>query len=182
MTRCDRLLNMIRSVFGAAQVTSSAQSTVTFSDLETSMMDRALELAGRARDLGEVPVGAIVYRTATGEILGEGFNTRETEHNPVAHAEITALSAAARTIGSWRLHECTLVVTLEPCIMCAGACVNARIGRVIFGTLDPKAGGTASLYQILEDPRLNHRAQVAAGLRADESARILRDFFRNLRK
>lgn len=146
------------------------------------MMDRALELAQHAAEIGEVPVGCVVYDTNTGEILGEGFNRRETDQDPIAHAEMIAITQAAKRIGSWRLNSCTLVVTLEPCIMCAGACVNSRVGRVVFGATDPKAGGAHSLYKLLEDPRLNHRAETHSGLRADSSAELLRDFFRKLRR
>lgn len=152
--------------------------TATPTDLDLVMMGRALELARDAMALGETPVGAVVFETATGRVLAESFNRRETDADPTAHAEIIALRAAAAAIGDWRLNECTLVVTLEPCAMCAGAIVNARIGRLVFGALDPKAGATNSLYSICTDARLNHRVEPIAGVLAEESASMLREFFR----
>ena len=145
-------------------------------------MTRALELAQHAAAMHEVPVGAVVYRTATGEILAEGSNRRETDDDPTAHAEILAIRDAATKIGDWRLNECTLTVTLEPCVMCAGAIVNARIGRLVYGATDPKAGGVSSLYQILADNRLNHRPVVITGLMSEPSSEILRAFFRDRRQ
>lgn len=142
-------------------------------------MARALELAQQAAQLGETPVGAVVVRN--GEIIGEGSNRRENLKSPLAHAEIEAILQASRTLQSWRLLDCTLYVTLEPCPMCAGAIVQARVPRVVFGARDQKAGAAKSLYQLLEDPRLNHRAQVEEGLLATNSAQLLKDFFRNLR-
>lgn len=171
-------MNLFRRLFTKSDPPPARED---FSSHDVAMMDRALELAQTAAGIDEVPVGCVVYDTKSGEILGEGFNRREVDQDPVAHAEIIAITQAAKRLGSWRLNTCTLVVTLEPCIMCAGACVNARVGRVIFGATDPKAGGTRSLYTLLEDPRLNHRAVVAAGLRADQSAALLRAFFRKLR-
>jgi len=141
-------------------------------------MTRALELARDAAAQGEVPVGAVVYRSDTGEILGEGANRRECDADPIAHAEIIAIRAAASAIGDWRLNECTLAVTLEPCVMCAGAIVNARVGRLVYGAADPKAGAIVSLYEIAQDERLNHRLPVEQGLMADESGELLRAFFR----
>jgi len=144
-------------------------------------MARALELAHEAAAMGEVPVGAVVYRTGTGEILGEGFNRRESDDDPTAHAEILAIRDAATKIGDWRLNECTLAVTLEPCVMCAGAIVNARVGRLVYGASDPKAGGVESLYEIPADARLNHRPVVIAGLMTEPCGEILRAFFRERR-
>lgn len=141
----------------------------------------ALQLAANAATTGEVPVGAVIYETATGAVIAQAANRRECDHDPAAHAELIAIRNAAAAKGDWRLTGCTLVVTLEPCIMCAGAIVNARLDRVVFGAIDPKAGGVHSLYRILADPRLNHRPQVIGGLRADECGTLLRTFFRSLR-
>jgi tRNA(adenine34) deaminase len=145
------------------------------------MMRRAIELARQAAALREVPIGAVVYETATGKILGQGFNRREVDHDPTAHAELLAIRAAAAAIGDWRLSHCTLVVTLEPCPMCAGLIVNARIGRLVYGCRDPKAGATDSLFQLTNDSRLNHRIQPISGLLAEECSTLLKDFFRSLR-
>ena len=142
------------------------------------MMRRALELAREAAEAGEAPVGAVVYETATGRVLGEGRNTREAAHEPAGHAEFTAIRAAAAGLGDWRLNNCTLAVTLEPCAMCAGLIVNARVGRLVYGAADPKAGAVESLYQLCQDARLNHRITPIAGVMADESAALLRGFFR----
>lgn len=148
------------------------------SAFDTRAMALALDLARAAADAGEVPVGAVVYRTETGEVLGEGANRREADDDPVAHAEILAIRAAAKQIGDWRLNGCTLVVTLEPCVMCAGAIVNARVGRLVYGADDPKAGAIVSLYEIAQDGRLNHRLPVVRGVMAEESGELLRAFFR----
>lgn len=145
------------------------------------MMARALELAATAASVGEVPVGAVVYETQTGTVLGEGSNTRERAREPWGHAEFLAVQTACAQIGDWRLNHCTLAVTLEPCPMCAGLLVNARLGRVVYGAADPKAGAVESLYELLSDDRLNHRCQVVSGVMADESAGLLRDFFQGLR-
>lgn len=145
---------------------------------DAAMMRRALDLAREAADAGEAPIGAIVYETESGRVLGEGRNRRETESDPVAHAEIIAIRAAAAALGDWRLNRCTLVVTLEPCAMCAGAIVNARVGRVVYGAEDPKAGAARSLFRLLDDPRLNHRVTPIRGVLAEESAAMLREFFR----
>jgi len=145
------------------------------------MMRRALELARAAGALGEVPIGAVVYETATGTILGEGFNTRENANDPAGHAELIAIRAAAERVGDWRLNHCTLVVTLEPCAMCAGLIVNARLGRLVFGAMDPKAGAAGSLYRLTEDDRLNHRVSPIAGVLAEECGELLREFFRGRR-
>lgn len=144
-------------------------------------MSRALELARRAADAGEVPVGAVVYETRTGRVLGEGFNRRESWRDPTAHAEIIAIREAALCAGDWRLNHATLVVTLEPCPMCAGSIVNARLGRVVYAAPDPKAGACGSLMRLTEDPRLNHRVTPIAGLLAEESALLLKQFFKNRR-
>ncbi|ALJ21509.1 cytidine deaminase [Microbacterium sp. No. 7] len=139
-------------------------------------MRRALELAADAAGHGDIPVGAVVADLA-GEIVGEGRNLREVDRDPFAHAEIIALREAAQALGSWNLEHCTLVVTLEPCIMCAGAILQARVGRVVFGAWDAKAGAAGSLYDVLRDRRLPHRAEVVGGVREDESSALLRAFF-----
>ncbi len=144
-------------------------------------MRRALELARQAAALGEVPVGCVVYQTATARVLGEGFNRREVDADPIAHAEVLAIRAAATALGDWRLSGCTLVVTLEPCAMCAGAIVNARVGRLVFGASDPKAGACGSLHRLTEDPRLNHRVSPLTGVLAEECGGLLREFFQRLR-
>lgn len=145
------------------------------------MMDLALACARAAQSAGEVPVGAIVYRTDTGEILARAGNDREASHDPAGHAELIAIRAACARLADWRLNDCTLLVTLEPCVMCAGAIVNARVGRVVYGASDPKAGACESLYEILRDPRLNHRPIVVPRVREGECAEMLRAFFRALR-
>ena len=122
-------------------------------------------------------MGAIVV-SKEGQVLGRGFNLREIEGDPTAHAEIVALRQAAKAVGFWRVLDATLYVTLEPCAMCAGAMVNSRIARVVYGCLDAKAGAVDSLFRIPTDPRLNHRLSVRGGVRADECAEVLRDFFR----
>lgn len=141
------------------------------------LMDAALDEARAAIAHGDVPIGALVVLTATGEIVGTGHNEREQRGDPTAHAEVLALQAASARLKRWRLDDCTLVVTLEPCPMCAGAAVNARLGAIVFGAADPKAGASGSLYNLAADPRLNHEMPVVAGVRADESATLLRTFF-----
>jgi tRNA(adenine34) deaminase len=131
--------------------------------------------------MGEVPIGAVVYNHQTGQVLGEGHNRREVDNDPLAHAEVLAIRAAARVLGDWRLEGLTLVVTLEPCPMCAGAIVNARLGRVVFGASDPKAGACGTLMRLTEDARLNHRTTPIGGLMAEESAGLLKGFFARLR-
>lgn len=145
---------------------------------DEAAMARALELARIAAELGEVPVGAVVYRTADGEMLGEGHNLRHTKRDPVLHAEVVAVQAAARAIGDWRLNDCTLVVTLEPCVMCAGVVINARVGRLVYACPDPKAGFCGSLGRLTEDPRLNHRVTPITGLMHEPASELLKSFFR----
>lgn len=143
-------------------------------------MGVALEEAASAPAHGDVPVGAVVVGSA-GEVLARRHNERELVGDPTAHAEILALRDAATVLGTWRLAGCTLVVSLEPCPMCAGAAVNARLSRVVFGPSDPKAGATGSLYNICADPRLNHEPIVVAGVRAAEGAALLAGFFAGVR-
>ena len=138
-------------------------------------MRAALVQAVAAQVHDDVPVGAVVVRD--GSIIAGAHNERELTGDPTAHAEVLALRAAAAAVGSWRLDGCTLYVTLEPCAMCAGAIVNARIGRVVFGATDPKAGAVRSLYRVADDPRLNHRADVEGGVLGDEAGALLKAFF-----
>ncbi|WP_345216877.1 nucleoside deaminase [Georgenia halophila] len=139
-------------------------------------MAEALVQARRAADDGDVPVGAVVLGP-DGSTLARGRNRREVDGDPTAHAEILALREAAGALGTWRLEGCTLVVTLEPCTMCAGAVVLARVRRVVLGAWDPKAGATGSVRDVVRDARLNHRVEVLPGVRADESGELLRAFF-----
>jgi len=143
-------------------------------------MRRALALARSAEFIGEVPVGAVLVRGET--ILGEGFNTLVRDHDPSAHAEMVAIRAAARAEGNYRLPGTTLYVTLEPCSMCAGAIVQARIARVVYGADDPRTGAARSVFRILDHPRLNHRCEVVGGVLAEESGELLRRFFRARRQ
>ena len=143
-------------------------------------MQEALAEARRAGEIGEVPIGAVIV--LQGEIIGRGHNRREIDRDPLAHAEILAIRQAARWIGGWRLSGCTMYVTLEPCAMCAGALVNSRIDRLVYGAADPKAGYCATLGNLVQDARLNHRLEVTAGVMDEESAALLRAFFAALRK
>jgi len=143
-------------------------------------MRAALAEAHAAYEDGDVPIGAVIAQN--GRIIGRGCNQREKLNDPTAHAEIVAISAAAAELHSWRLEGCTLYVTLEPCVMCAGAIVLARIGRLVYGATDPKAGACESLFQITSDSRLNHRVPRAAGILGDECAAVLRDFFAEQRQ
>ena len=139
-------------------------------------MGRALDLASAASRVGDVPVGAVVL-DPRGEIVGEGHNQRELTNDPTAHAEVLALRAAASGMGSWRLDDCTLVVTLEPCLMCAGALLAARIPRLVIGAWDDKAGATGSRWDVVRDARIGSRVEVISGVRAEESAALLQAFF-----
>jgi tRNA(adenine34) deaminase len=145
----------------------------------TALMEEALALAAEAAEAGEVPIGAVVA-DASGAIIGRGRNARQSG-DPLGHAEIYAIREAAAALGDWRLVGTTMVVTLEPCAMCAGAIVNARIERVVFGALDPKAGFCGSLGNLVQDPRLNHRVELIPEFMAAESAELLQQFFRRLR-
>ena len=143
---------------------------------DIDFMGLCLKLAEEAARRGEVPVGAVVV--VEGQVVGSGYNLRETTGDPTAHAEIVALREAARTVGHWRVLDSTMYVTLEPCTMCAGALVNARISRLVYGCADPKAGAVESLYAIPTDVRLNHRLEITGGLCAEACAEQLRLFFR----
>jgi tRNA(adenine34) deaminase len=142
---------------------------------DLAMMRRAIDLAAAAAEAGEVPVAAVVYQDE--RILAEGANNRQATADPTGHAELVAIREAGRTLGHWHLNECSLAVTLEPCPMCAGAMVNARLGRLVYGADDPKAGACRTLYQIPTDQRLNHQVTVIGGVLADPCAQLLRDFF-----
>jgi len=146
---------------------------------DVAWMREALVEARRAGEAGEVPVGAVVVRD--GEVIGRGGNRRESAGDPLAHAELLALGQAARAIEGWRLTGTTLYVTLEPCAMCAGALVNARVDRLVYGAADPKAGFCGSLGDLVRDPRLNHQLEVTAGVLEQECGALLREFFRSLR-
>jgi tRNA(adenine34) deaminase len=148
--------------------------------MDEQWMSEALGLARLAAAEGEVPIGAVVV--FEGAVVGRGRNARERLHDPTAHAEIVALQDAARNLSRWRLTGATLYATLEPCFMCAGALVNARIDRLVFAVADPKAGAAGSLFNVPEDPRLNHRVTVSSGILAQECADLLRGFFRDRRK
>ncbi len=137
----------------------------------------ALDLAAKASQQGDVPVGAVVLNSH-GEVVGQGFNTREIDSDPMNHAEIVAMRQTAIANNSWRLDDHTLVVTLEPCTMCAGAAVQARVGRIVFGAFDEKAGAVGSLWDVVRDRRLPHRPVVVSGVLADECAAILSEFFK----
>lgn len=150
--------------------------SVKFSDADTAAMNQALILAAECVEHGDVPVGALVL-SAEGEVIGRGRNQREELGDPTAHAEVIALRQAAHALGSWRLEGCTLVVTLEPCTMCAGAIVNARIARLVFGADEPRTGAVGSVFDVVRDRRLLHQPEVIAGVCADASAQLLKDFF-----
>lgn len=143
---------------------------------DADLMRQALDLAAAAAADGDVPVGAVVV-DAAGTVIGTGRNTRERDADPTGHAEVVALREAATALGSWRLEGCTLVVTLEPCTMCAGAVVASRVSRLVFGPFDDKAGAVGSLWDVVRDRRLNHRPEVVSGVLAEESSALLREFF-----
>ena len=143
-------------------------------------MRAALDEARQARESGDVPIGAVVL-DAAGSVIARGHNVRERDGDPTAHAELVAVRRATGVVGEWRLSGCTLVVTLEPCTMCAGAVVLSRLDRLVFGAFDAKAGAVGSLWDVVRDRRLNHRPEVTAGVRAEESATLLRAFFRTQR-
>ena len=141
------------------------------------LMAVAIEQALAAKHEGDVPIGAVVVRDDDGEIIAAAHNRRIIDADPTAHAEMLAIRAAAASIGDWRLSGCTMVVTIEPCCMCAGAIVLARMDRVVYGASDPKAGAVDTLYQLCSDPRLNHRLDIVAGVEAEKCGGLLTDFF-----
>ena len=167
--------------FPSSNGTRSARIDVSahFFPRDEYFMRLALREAARALEHDDVPIGAVVVHE--GEVIGAGHNERELRADPTAHAEMIALREAARALGSWRVLDAVIYVTLEPCAMCAGAIVLARVPRVVFGATDPKAGAAGSVLNVLEEPRLNHRPQVASGLLAEESAELLRAFFASRR-
>jgi tRNA(adenine34) deaminase len=144
-------------------------------DVDEQYMDLALAEAKKAEALGEVPVGAVVV--AGGVVAGRGFNHPIATHDPTAHAEIIAMREAGRGLANYRLAGATIYCTVEPCMMCAGAMIHARVARLVFGTPDAKAGSAGSIYNVLTDPRLNHRVELVSGIRETECSAILRDFF-----
>ena len=148
-------------------------------DQDVAWMRETLKLAAYAFSLGEVPIGAIVVKD--GQVIGRGYNRREIDRNPLAHAELLAIHEAAQTLGGWRLSGTTLYVTLEPCPMCAGAIVQSRIDRLVYGARDPKAGCAGTLMNLVIEPRFNHQAVVVGGVLEDEAAALLKQFFQTLR-
>ncbi len=150
-------------------------------EIYDSAMQQALSLAVFAASTSaDVPVGAVII-DENGNVIAQAANMREAQHDPTAHAEVLAIRWAAERLGTWRLDQATLVVTLEPCVMCAGAIILSRLSRVVFGAWDPKAGAVGSLYDLLRDRRLNHRPEVISGVREIECGQILRDFFSDRR-
>ncbi len=144
-------------------------------------MREAIAQAELARNIDEVPIGCVIVHDPSATIIGRGYNRRETDHDPTAHAEILAMREAGKALGHWRLLDCTLYVTLEPCAMCAGAMVNARLPRLVYGCDDPKAGAVKTLFQICTDARLNHRLAVESGVLAESCAQFLQSFFKQRR-
>lgn len=144
-------------------------------------MKMALQIAQLAEQRGEVPIGAVIVDQKSGKIVSKAHNLKESLKTPIGHAEIIALHRAAKKLGRWRLTDCTLYVTLEPCAMCAGALVQARLGRVVYATQDPKAGACESLFSIGQDQRLNHRFEISSGIMQNESSELLKSFFKKKR-
>lgn len=152
---------------------------MTDKDIDKKFMAAALEEARKAAAIGEVPIGAVM--TCKGEIIARGFNKKETSADPTLHGEIVAITAAAKALKAWRLTETTLYVTLEPCLMCMGALIAARVPRLVFAASDPKAGACGSLFDVSNDKRLNHSIEVAQGIYERESRNMLKGFFKELR-
>jgi tRNA(adenine34) deaminase len=146
--------------------------------LDERLLKIAIDLAQRASAWNEVPVGCVIHHAPSNRIIGQGFNRRIVDHDATGHAEIVAIREAGRRLKDWRLEDCTLAVTLEPCCMCAGAIVNSRIARLVYGASDPKGGGVESLFQLCSDSRLNHRTQIVGGLFKDECGKMLTEFFK----
>lgn len=144
-------------------------------------MNEALKLAKIAFQKGEIPVGAVIVKNSTGKIVGKGYNLRESSKSPLAHAEVMAIKEASQTLGGWRLLDCTIYVTLEPCPMCCGAIINSRIEKVVFGAYDKKSGCCSSVMNMFEFP-FNHKPKITSGILRDDCSKILSDFFSNLRK
>ncbi|MEK6988714.1 tRNA adenosine(34) deaminase TadA [Paenibacillus sp. FSL K6-1566] len=156
-----------------------ASTTLVDNEQHEYWMQAAIHEARKAEELGEVPIGAVVVHN--GKIIGRGYNLRETTYDATAHAEMVAIREASRHLGAWRLLDCRLYVTLEPCPMCAGAIVQSRVPHLVYGTRDPKAGCAGTLMNLLQEPRFNHRAQVTEGVMQEECAALLTQFFRRLR-
>jgi len=146
---------------------------------DQALMGEALRLATKGAAAEEVPIGAVIAKN--GRVIGRGYNQVETLKDPTAHAEILAITQAAATVDDWRLTDCDLVVTKEPCPMCAGAAVHARLRRVVFGCADPRGGGAGGLLNLLQNPKLNHQCEISSGVLADECARLLQNFFQKRR-
>ena len=161
-------------------MTSDNQTQEIGANFDVKMMKRALDLARKSESLGEVPIGAVIT-DKNGKIIAQSTNLRETKCTVLGHAELAAVHRACKTLGSWRLTDCTLYVTLEPCFMCAGALVQSRIGRVVFGTRDPKGGALTTLAALGNDPRLNHQFKITEGILAEECGDILKKFFKKKR-
>lgn len=147
--------------------------------MDEYFMSQALEQAEKAKEIGEVPIGAVIVKD--GEIIAVGFNKRETLKNPLAHAEILAIEQASIALDSWRLLDCTMYVTIEPCAMCAGAIVNSRIQRLVIGAMDPKMGACGSIIDLVRHEKFNHRVELEVGVLEDECSKIMKDFFKELR-
>lgn len=147
---------------------------------DEKFMQVAINEAIKAKEIDEVPIGAVIV--LNGEIIAKGYNLRETSQQTLSHAELTVIEAANKKVGSWRLEDCTLYVTLEPCPMCAGAIVQSRMKRVVYGAPDPKAGCAGTLFNLLDEPRFNHQVEVTSGVLQEECANLLIDFFKALRK
>lgn len=148
---------------------------------DTEYMKIALSLARKAYDINEVPVGAIVVKRSTGEIVGQGYNRRETDKDPLAHAEIAAIKEASQRLGGWRLIDCEIFVTLEPCPMCCGAIINSRLEKVIYGAIDKKSGSADTVMKMFDFP-FNHKPEIVSGILGNECSEIISDFFSKLRK
>jgi tRNA(adenine34) deaminase len=159
---------------------TSRKSSLSAPETYAALLGEALELADATVGSQDVPVGALVV-DPDGVVLGRGRNVREEDGDPTGHAEVMALREASRALGSWRLEGCTLVVTLEPCVMCAGAAIAARLERIVFGAWDPKAGACGSVWDLTRDPLATHNVDVVGGVRAEESAALLVDFFEGRR-
>lgn len=147
--------------------------------MDKYFMNLALNEAKKARDLGEVPIGAVIVRDE--RLIANGYNKREMLKNPLAHAEILAINEASKKLDSWRLLNCTMYVTIEPCTMCAGAIVNSRIQRLVIGSMDPKMGACGSVVDLVKNEKFNHRVDLTSGILKDECSKIMRDFFKELR-
>lgn len=161
-------------------MTSENQTQEIGANFDVKMMKRALDLARKSESIGEVPIGAVIT-DKNGKIIAQSTNLRETKCTVLGHAEMAAIHRACKALGSWRLTDCTMYVTLEPCFMCAGALVQSRIGRVVFGTRDPKGGALATMATLGNDSRLNHQFEITEGILAEECGNILKDFFKKKR-